>query len=148
MRMLEQTCDKMRTALVALHPTAQPALQLVLRSRRRMVAQLRLDRVVEVLVGIEFRAVRREEAQLNLLVMCFNPFTDLLGAMYLQVVHNQEDLTVGGADESLQELEKDGDLQCPPVHHEAQLSTIGECRNHAHRETGGLGSGDRGAAST
>jgi len=92
--MFEQTSDELRAALVAFHATTQSALQLVLGARRRVITQLSLDRVVEVLIRVQFRAVGRQKEQLNLCVVLFGPFANGLGSMYLQVVQDEKSLFV------------------------------------------------------
>lgn len=140
--MIEKLANELGMTLIAFHTTAQGALQLILRPWSGLPAELRLDGVVEVLVRIEFRAVRRKEEQLDVLATLFNPLTNLPGPMYLKVVHDKKHLATCRSDKSLQELDERGDLQAAAIHHETEHAAIGKRRNHAHGEACSLSSGD------
>ena len=81
--MIEQFANKMRTTLIAFHTASESALQFLLGSRGWPLAQLGLHGVVEVFIGIEFWAVRRQVEQLDVFLAFFDPGADLFGSVYL-----------------------------------------------------------------
>jgi len=62
--------------------------------------------MIEVFIGIVFRAVGRQGKEFNFLHMCFDPFTYLCCMMNSKVIDNQKDFAGSIFDEAPEELEK------------------------------------------
>lgn len=81
--MIEQFADETGAALIAFHMASERALQFLLGARGWSLAQLGLQSIVEVFVGIEFWAVRRQIEQLDVFLAFIDPGANLFGSVYL-----------------------------------------------------------------
>lgn len=88
---------------------------------------------VEVLVGVEFRRVRRQVKQFDLLGVFRSPLADTVGTVHAQVVDDKEHLTLRILNQVLQEhdeaLRIDGALE----EREAHQALVGDRRDHRCR---------------
>ena len=94
--------------------------------RRDIAMHGALEIPIEVLVRVQFRRVRRQVEQGDLVAVRVDPFSHRLGLVDAEVVENQEDLAPGIADESLHEDNQQGGQHGAVSHHEADLSLVGD----------------------
>ena len=64
-----------------------------------------LQSMIQVLIGIVFRSIRRQEEHLNFILALFQPGRSNLAMMDLQIVQNQEHFPLRSADQTLHEAD-------------------------------------------
>ena len=120
--MLEKAPDQVGFALVGFHRRTKARLEFFMTRRGRLIAHLRLDRVVEVFVGIDVGAVRRNEKQFDLRDARLDPFAHLDRSMNAEIIDNKEHLVLGRLDQPGEEKDERVRLQCSLVDHEAHIA--------------------------
>ena len=89
-----------------------------------------LQRMVEIFIGIILRGIRRQEEDLDLLLVFFQPGRNEFSMMHLQVVQNQKYLPLRCANQALHKLDQPSLIQILLVHHKADIALAADCRNH------------------
>ena len=89
-----------------------------------------LQSMIQVLIGIVFRSIRRQEEHLNFILALFQPGRSNLAMMDLQIVQNQEHFSLRSADQTRHEAD-----QAPLVHgvridHKTNLALTADRRDH------------------
>ena len=88
-----------------------------------------LERMVEIFIGIIFWGIRRQEEELDLLLVFFQPGRNEFSMMHLQVVQNQKYLPLRCANQALHKLDQPSLIQVLLVHHKADAALAADCRN-------------------
>ena len=87
--------------------------------------------VVEELVGVQIRAVRGQEEKFDPPLLGFDPFLHAFGPMHGMPVDDQEHLAMPCLlEEPTEELEKHPKPELPLENHKAQVSPVGDGRDH------------------
>lgn len=128
--MFEQAGDQFGVPLVANHLPFQCRMNALAVGAPRAILQLCFHGLVEVLVGVEFRGIGRQVEQFDLVRSFRHPFADGRAAVGAQVVHDEEDLMIGIADQSAEEPDEGGDLHGTLVGHEPQVAAVADGGHH------------------
>ncbi|CAH1748061.1 protein of unknown function [Thauera humireducens] len=88
---------------------------------------------VQILVGVEFRRVRRQVKELDLLGVFGSPLADTVGAVHAQVVDDQEHLTPRILNQVFQEHDEALGIDGALEEREAHQALVGDRRDHRCR---------------
>jgi len=102
------------------------------------------DIVPDELIGVEFRAVRRQEDHTQLLRNCFQEGLNSFGSMRRMAINDQEDFPAAAMNQALDELQKDPRGDRFFSHHEPKRPLGGNGRDHVESEPLACGSDNRG----
>ena len=108
---------------------------------------VRLDVLIEQLVGIEIRAVAGQEHEANLPPMACHPSCDSTGRMDGMPVDDEKDCAARMPDQPLQEREKDDAGEILAEDHEGQCPAVGDGGDHVASEALSRPGDDRGLSS-
>ena len=89
-----------------------------------------LQSMIQVLIGIVFRSIRRQEEHLNFILVLFQPSRSKLAMMDLQIVQNQEHFPLRSADQTLHEADQPLLVHGVRIEHKTNLALAADCRDH------------------
>lgn len=89
-----------------------------------------LQSMIQVLIGIVFRSIRRQEEHLNFILVLFQPSRSKLAMMELQIVQNQEHFPLRSADQTLHEADQPLLVHGFRIEHKTNLALAADCRDH------------------
>ena len=89
-----------------------------------------LQRMVEIFIGIIFWGIRRQEEELDLLLVFFQPGRNEFSMMNLQIVQNQKYLSLRCGNQAPHKLDQPPLIHVLLVHHKADIALAADCRNH------------------
>ena len=78
-----------------------------------------LEVTVEVLIGIQFRRIGRQEEDLDMRRIALDPFGDFASLVDSEVVENQEDGALASPNQTLQETKQKPKLKPREMNHES-----------------------------
>jgi hypothetical protein len=129
--MFEVILDSFRFPGDAFHVREGFSYKILLRTRRHPAMDVGLQVIVQILIGIQLRRVRRQMVQRNLVLMLFYPLCHFFTVMNPKVVNNQEHFPPCVPNKPLHELDHQSAFNAPLVQHETQLAFIADGRYHA-----------------
>ncbi len=129
LRMKEITHNMSRHPAQLPHESEQPLLQRRLVRRQASLVDVPLHVIVQIFHRIEFRRIRRQVKQLDLLLTRLYPGLYLRLGVGAQLVHDQQNLPLRPTDQESQELEKDFRRERPLVRHKTHRALIADRRD-------------------
>jgi len=95
---MEEFFNQYWFSLPAAQVGSQTSLQLNLAARRRQVLQVGFDRVIQILIGIQFGTVGWKIKNLDPIAVGFNPAGYFFSMVHSQIIHNEKDFSFGSFD--------------------------------------------------
>ena len=89
-----------------------------------------LQSMIQVLIRIVFRSIRRQEKHLNFILALFQPGRSNLAMMDLQIVQNQEHFPLRSADQTLHEADQPLLVHGVRIDHKTNLALAADRRDH------------------
>ena len=83
-----------------------------------------LQSMIQVLIGIVFRSIRRQEEHLNFILVLFQPSRSKLAMMDLQIVQNQEHFPLRSADQTLHKADQPLLVHGVRIEHKTNLDRL------------------------
>lgn len=85
---------------------------------------------VEILIGVMFRAVRRQKENFDLLLVFLQPGRNDLAMMNSEIVKNEKHLLTNVFYQTGHEFDKEDRGHCFSIQHESNFAGIGNRRDH------------------
>ena len=89
-----------------------------------------LQSMIQVLIGIVFRSIRRQEEHLNFILVLFQPSRSKLAMMDLLFRSDQKHLLFGGTNQALHKLDQPLLVHGVLIDHKPDLALTADRRDH------------------